>query len=306
MAPAWPRGGYRLAELPPLIITCAITGEHQKAENPTLPVTLEEQVEATAAAMDAGAAIIHIHGRDPADPTKPARLPGHYRRVADAIRARRPDAIVDVTQATSPLEGVTDLAGALHRYTDITLEAGPDIMSLNVGPMTFRGGGGRPSSVMATTFDDTARVAERLRGAGIKPQVFLYHPGHIDVLEFLIERDLLEPPVWVQLVFGQQSGIAPAAENVLSMVRQLPPGTMYQLCALESRSIEVALLAVTLGGHVRTGMEDSLVYRPGEPVSGNDQLVSRIVRIAKDVGRRVASPAEARQMLGLPTHREVT
>ena len=172
-------------------------------------------------------------------------------------------------------------------------------MALNPGPMTFRGKGGSPSSVIVTTFDDTERAAKTLRERNIKPQVFLYHPGHLDILEELIARDALDRPYFVQLVFGQQSGIPTSLENVLSMVRNLPEGCIFQTCALGLEAVQVNTLSILLGGHVRTGLEDCLMYQRDEPAQSNVQLVERIARIANDLGRPVASAEEARRMLGL-------
>ena len=171
-------------------------------------------------------------------------------------------------------------------------------MSLNPGPMTFRGSDS-PSRALVTTFDDTARTASLMRERGIKPQVFIYHPGHLDILHDLLERDLLAPPPFVQLVFGQQGGISATPESFLYMVRNLPPGCVYQTCALGLAAFEMNTLAILYGGHVRTGMEDTLLIRPDEPVKSNAQLVTRIVQFATDIGRPIATPEQTRQILGI-------
>lgn len=294
------RARVRLAEMPPLIITCAVTGDHSRNDNPNLPQTAEEQARAAAEVVAAGAAIVHIHGRSKEDPAKGSNQPEVYRDINAAIRAQAPDAIIDNTQTVAelPSEG-SDLAGKVYYYKSAPMYANPEIMSLNPGPMTFRGGASSPASAYVTTFDDTARTADELRKRSIKPQVFLYHPGHLDLLDFLIQQDVLDAPYFVQLVFGQQSGIPCNPESVLYMSRNLPADTIFQTCALGLDAIEVNLLSILLGGHVRTGMEDNLHYRDGELTSGNAQLVERIVQIATSAGRRVATPAEARQLLGI-------
>jgi 3-keto-5-aminohexanoate cleavage enzyme len=172
-------------------------------------------------------------------------------------------------------------------------------MALNAGPMTFRGHGGAPSAVYATTFDHTERAANLVRERGIKPQVFLYHPGHLDVLEYLIRHDALDKPYFVQLVFGQQSGIGTTVDGVLLMVRNLPEDCVFQTCALGLEELHVNVLALLLGGHVRTGLEDCLLYQAGEPAQGNVQFVERVVRMARDLGRRPATSDETREMLGM-------
>ena len=129
--------------------------------------------------------------------------------------------------------------------------------------------------------------------------MFLYHPGHLDILEYLIARDALDKPYFVQLVFGQQSGITTSPENVLSMIRNLPEDTIFQTCALGLEEIHVNTLSLLLGGHVRTGLEDSLLYQHDTPAQSNVQFVERIVQIANALGRRVATAEEARHRLGI-------
>lgn len=286
--------------MPPLIITCATTGGFTQADNPILPQTADEQAETAAQVQEAGAAIIHIHGRRADDPTKASNDSDQYRIINSAIRAKASDIIIDNTQTVAEID--TDegnLGDSLHYYKSAPMYANPELMSLNPGPMTFRGGEGRKSKAYIATFDTTLRAAMDYRERSIKPQIFLYHPGHLDLLAYLIQHDALEAPYFVQLVFGQQSGIPCTADSVLFMVRNLPSNSIFQTCALELDELEVNLMSILLGGHVRTGMEDGVFYRDGDPATGNRQFVERIVRIATDIGRRVATPAEARQMLGL-------
>ena len=285
--------------MPPLIITCAVTGGHQKDQNPSVPVTAEEQAEAAAEVYAAGAQIIHIHGREADNPSQSSNDPVRLREINALMRSKAPHIIIDNTQTVGELSIDPELLGRAYRFKSAPLEAQPEIMALNPGPMTFRGGDNSPSSVLVTTFDDTERVAHTLRERNIKPQVFLYHPGHLDLLEHLITRDALDKPYFVQLVFGQQSGISTSPENVLSMVRNLPEDCIFQTCALGLEAVQVNVLSILLGGHVRTGMEDNLFFQRDEPVRDNVQLVERIVRIANDLGRWTATAEETRKMLGL-------
>ncbi len=291
----------KIAEgMPPLIITCAVSGDHQKSENPNVPVTAEEQAEEAARVYAAGARIIHIHGREASDPTQTSSDPKRYYEINAMMRAKAPEIIIDNTQTVTELTvGPDELLGKAHRYKSAPLEAKPEIMALNPGPMTFRGHAGHPSSVLVTTFDDTLRAAQALRERAIKPQVFLYHPGHLDIMDYLIQHDALDKPYFVQLVFGQQSGIATSPDNLLMMVRNLPEDTLFQTCALGLEALHVNVLAILLGGHVRTGLEDNLWYQRDEPAPSNVWLVERLVRMANDLGRRVATGQEARQMLGI-------
>ncbi|MBV7328196.1 3-keto-5-aminohexanoate cleavage protein [Chloroflexi bacterium TSY] len=292
--------------MPPVIISAVVTGGHQKSENPAVPVTAEEQAEAAAAVFEAGATIIHIHARQADDPIQPSHEAERYREINDMMRAKAPQILVDNSQGVADLssEG-SEFVGSAHYYKSAPIEAGPDIMALNPGPMTFRGGaaytggGDSPSKVYLATFDDTERAAHRLRERGIKPQVFLYHPGHLDILDYLIKRNALDKPYFVQLVFGQQSGISTSMDSFLYMVRNLPEDCIFQTCALGLEELHVNVMAMLLGGHVRTGLEDCIHYQRGELAQSNVQMVERIVRMANDMGRRVATIEETRQMLGI-------
>ena len=291
--------------MPPLIISVAITGTNQKTVNPAVPVSSEEQVEEAAAVYAAGATIVHFHARQQHDPAEFAHDTGRYSEINKLMCARVP-MLVDNSQGVFdlPSEG-TGLAGTAH-YVLPQVEAGPDIMALNPGPMTFRGGaaytwGGNSSSkVFISTFDDAERAANRLRENGVKPQVFICHPGHLDVLDYLISRDALDKPYFLQLVFGQESGIATSVESFNYTLRNLPGDSVFQTCALGLEAVQVNTMAILLGGHVRTGLEDCLHYQRGELATSNVQLVERIVRIARDLGRRPATVEETKAMLGMP------
>ena len=292
--------------MPPVIISVAITGTNQKTANPAVPVSAEEQVEAAEAAYAAGAAIVHFHARQRHDPAEFAHDSGRYGEISELIRARVP-MLVDNSQGVFdlPSEG-TGLAGTAH-YVVPQVEAGPDVMALNPGPMTFRGGaaytggGNSPSKVFISTFDDAERAANELRDNGVKPQVFIYHPGHLDVLDYLISRDALDKPYFLQLVFGQESGIATSMESVNYTVRNLAQECIFQTCALGLEAVQVNTMAILLGGHVRTGLEDCLDYQRGELAQSNVQLVERIVRIARDLespaGHGGGDEADARHPL---------
>ena len=291
--------------MPPVIISAVVTGGHQKSENPAMPVTAEEQAEAAAAVFAAGATIIHIHARQADDPTQPSHEADRYREINELMRSKAPQILVDNSQGFADLTTAgSDFVGTAHHYKSAPIEAGPDIMAFNPGPMTFRGGaaytgGSGPSQVTLATFDDSERTAHRLRARGIKPQVFLYHPGHLDILDYLIQRDALDKPYFLQLVFGQQSGINTSMDSLLYMVRNLPEDSIFQTCALGLEALQVNVMSMLLGGHARTGLEDCIHYQRGELARSNAQMVERIARIANDLGRGVATIDETRLMLGI-------
>jgi len=292
--------------MPPVIISAVVTGGHQKSENPAVPVTAEEQADAAAEVFAAGATIIHIHARQAEDPTQASHEADRYREINAMMRAKAPQILVDNSQGFADLSTAgSSFVGTAHHYKSAPIEAGPDIMAFNPGPMTFRGGAaytggdGGPSKVTLATFDDSERTAHRLRERGIKPQVFLYHPGHLDILDYLIQRDALDKPYFLQLVFGQESGINTSMDSFLYMVRNLPEDSLFQTCALGLEELHVNVMAMLLGGHVRTGLEDCIHYQRGELALSNAQMVERIARIANDLGRGVATIEETRRMLGI-------
>jgi 3-keto-5-aminohexanoate cleavage enzyme len=286
--------------MPPVIVTCASTGEFRKHDHPRIPASAEEQAATAKAVYAAGARIIHVHGRDVRDPDLGSNDPQRYLEINELIRGAAPEILIDNTQTIAEVAiDPREILGRVHYYKSAPLAAKPDLMALNPGPMTFRGAAEWPSGVYITTFDETERTANALRAAGIKPQVFLYHPGHLDLLEDLIARQALDPPYFVQLVFGQQSGINAGLDSVMYMLRNLPEGCVFQTCALGLLAIQVNTMALLLGGHVRTGMEDSLLFQKDQVVEDNVQFVERVVRIAGDLGRPVATATETRTMLGL-------
>ncbi len=297
----------RISEgMPPVIISAVVTGGHQKSENPAVPVTAEEQADAAAEVFAAGATIIHIHARQAEDPAQASHEADRYREINAMMRAKAPQILVDNSQGFADLSTAgSSFVGTAHHYKSAPIEAGPDIMAFNPGPMTFRGGAaytggdGGPSKVTLATFDDSERTAHRLRERGIKPQVFLYHPGHLDILDYLIQRDALDKPYFLQLVFGQESGINTSMDSFLYMVRNLPEDSLFQTCALGLEELHVNVMAMLLGGHVRTGLEDCIHYQRGELARSNAQMVERIARIANDLGRGVATIDETRRMLGI-------
>ena len=152
--------------MPPVLISVAVTREHQKHDNPGVPVTAEEQAKEAAAVYTAGARIIHIHARQADDPTKGSNDPARYREINAMMRAKAPEILIDNSQTVAKLSTPPGaLIGSAYYFRPAPIEAAPDIMSLNAGPMTFRrgasytGGTGTPSAVYATTFDDTERAA---------------------------------------------------------------------------------------------------------------------------------------------------
>jgi 3-keto-5-aminohexanoate cleavage enzyme len=293
-------------ELPPLIISVAITGGVVgKEANPNLPESPEEQARQTYDCYNAGASLVHIHRRSPENPAQTTSDPAHYRHVNALIRERCPDIIINNT--TGGGEGVMKPEERLA-----SLQANPEICSLNMGPLAFRGVlpkrkpplTGRPDdvhldTVMAVTYGETEMFAKAMLEKGIKPEMEVYHPGHWPLVHNLIDKGLVKPPYFIQFVMGFPSGIPPTPKNVIFMMETAPMPSVFSVLGVGAYQTAMVTMGIMLGLAVRTGMEDNLFYQRGELAKDNAQLVDRVIRIARELGREIATPQQARQMLGL-------
>lgn len=293
------------ATMPPLIICCAISGGIQGREtHPALPETAAEQAEAAAAAYAAGAAMIHIHARNTRRLYETTDQPEEYRAVNRLVRARCPDVIIN--NSTGGSYGMDDdqrLAG---------LTAGPEVASLNLGPEMYRFTlkareaplpHPRPEQHLdglhPASYGQIHHFAESMRRHGVKPELELYNPGMYWVVRSLREAGLLADPPLVQFVLGTQTGSYPTPWALLSLLQELPPGCLFEVAAIGPYQLPLTTMAILLGGHVRVGLEDNLYHHKGQHLRDNAEAVERIVRIAHELNRPVATPAQARAMLGL-------
>jgi len=292
--------------LPPVIICCAVNGGVQGKEvNPAIPESADEVADAVLAASRAGAAMVHVHARDPDDPPEPARTARDWQHVVRLIRDRCPDVIVNVTTGGSV--GMTDA----ERLA--SLESGAEMASLNLTPdmslvRTKERRAPLPSPRPATEVDDCWPItfglvesfAREMQLRGIKPELETYHSGGASVVRHLIDKGLLASPYWIQTVMGYQAASPPTVQSVLDLLRDFPDGALWLCSGIGPHQLPMTTLALMMGGHVRVGLEDNVYYRRGELAESNAQLVARTVRQANELNRAVATPAEARAMLGMP------
>jgi len=300
----------RKGEMPPLIITVALTGGvHGKEVNPNLPETPDEQAQQAYEAYKAGAAIVHIHARDPKKGyASPSINPEDYRKINKKIRELCPDIIINNTTG-----------GGLGQLTTEermrSLEADPEIASLNMGPLAWKALlkkrepplSGRPEdvlmdSVWPPTFSwrETELFAKRMLEKNIKAEMEVYHQGQFQLVYNLINKGLVRPPYLIQFVMGAPSGVLPTPQNLMSMLYHVPPNSIVSVIGIGPFQLPLTTIAIAMGLHVRVGLEDNIYYRRGELAKSNAQLVERVVRIAKELDRPIATPAQAREMLGLP------
>ena len=293
---------------PPVIINCAITGGiHGKEANQNLPETAEEQADAVYEAYKAGAAVVHIHARDPQNSAFTTAKAEDYSRVNRLIRERCPDIIINSSTGGGPH------LTAEERLACLDADPAPDMASLNPGPFMAKGGlkerkaplsfphGEIPLDLcVPNTYGGINQAAKIMMEKGIKPEIELFHPGQYWVIHDMIMEGNLETPYIIQFVMGFQTSIYPTPANVLSLVNELPENSMFIIPGLGPYQIPMNALAIILGGHVRVGLEDNVYYKKGEKAKSNAQFVKRVKRMAEDMNREVATVVQARKMMGLP------
>jgi 3-keto-5-aminohexanoate cleavage enzyme len=272
-----------------VIITCALTGGiHGKEANPNLPEQPDEIVEQGVAAWRAGAAILHVHARNPdGSNTMSREIYGelHRRLCAET------DAIVQLTTGGSPLLSVEE------RMNTVLLA--PEMCSLNLGLLNFFIGG--QQVFFSNHRSDIVRFAEEMRARGVKPELEAYNEAMLEEAEHLVGLGLLDPPYVINCVLHTptQGGLRGTPRNLMGMLDRMPTGALVNVSSMGRTQLPITTMALAMGLNVRVGMEDNVYYRRGELVENNARLVERTVRIARELEREPATPAEARAMLGL-------
>ncbi|QLG26609.1 3-keto-5-aminohexanoate cleavage protein [Halorarum halophilum] len=267
----------------PVVVTAALTGGiHGKETHPGLPETPEEIAAAAAACEEAGAAIVHLHARR--DNGERAFSTERFQAVTDAVRDATDDLVIQHST------GGTAAPDAL-RAEPLRTDPAPEMASLDMGPMNR---GRRLTS--ENTRDTIDGLHAEMRERGIKPELEVFNDGHLNE-SFRILDDLADPP-YLNLIFGPGTLSPPSPANLQHMVDQLPDRAEFNVIGFGPHQLPLTTQSLLLGGHVRVGLEDNSYYRKGERAT-NEALVARSVRIAEELGRPVASPAEARDLLGL-------
>ncbi|MEU2148943.1 MULTISPECIES: 3-keto-5-aminohexanoate cleavage protein [Streptomyces albovinaceus subgroup] len=287
-----------------VIITCALTGAGDTVgRSPHVPVTPEQIAASAVEAAGAGAAVVHIHVREP-ETGAPSRDPRLYREVVERIRETGTDVVINLTAGMggdlvidpeAPLRQLpgTDLVSGLDRLPHVE-ELLPDICTLDCGSLNFGDG----SNLYVSTPDMLRTGAKRIQELGVRPELEIFDTGQLWFAKQLLAEGLLDDPTIFQLCMGIPWG-APADPGVLqSMVNMLPRGAQWASFALGRMQMPWVAQSILLGGHVRVGLEDNLYLGKGVKAT-NGQLVERAVRITESLGSRVATPDEAREKLGL-------
>ncbi|MBN1316391.1 MAG: 3-keto-5-aminohexanoate cleavage protein [Anaerolineales bacterium] len=289
---------------PPVIVCCAITGgAHGKEASEYLPETAEEQADQAYEAYKAGASMVHIHARDPKCIWKSSSDPEVYRKVNAMIRERCPDIIINNTTGGSA--DMTDEERMAAIY------ANPEVCSLDVCAAAFTAHmRERPAPLMhphpAMTFDAlmgmTNGVAEKyareMQARGIKPEIELMTPYTNQAL-VLIERGCIDPPYMFQFVLGADFSSPTSLADLQLLAGALPQPAIFATCGIGKFQMPMTVMSLLLGGNVRVGLEDNIYHSRGRKYKSNAETVERIVHIANELGREIATPQQARQMLGL-------
>lgn len=302
------------------IITCAVTGAmHTPTMSDALPVTPEQIAKESIAAATAGAAIIHLHARVP-ETGEPTGNPDVFGQFLPAIK-QQTDAVINLTTGGSPSMTVQERLAAALRFQ-------PEMCSLNMGSMNFaifpaakrisqwKHAWEQPyvvnsdDFIFRNTFRDIAYILESLGGAGTKFEHECYDVGHLYNLAHFVDRGLVQPPFFVQMIFGILGGIGPDLDNLVFMKRtadRLFGAGGYQWSVLAAGRHQMPFLtqAALLGGNVRVGLEDSLFLERGRLAASNAQQVAKIRRILAEMGIEAATPAEARAALNLKGRNQV-
>lgn len=267
-----------------LIITAAICGaEVTKEDNPNLPITAEELAEEAKKAEEAGASIIHVHVRDEnGEPTQSKEV---FAETIEAMKEKNVNAIIQ------PSTGGAAGMSWEERIQPVYL--GPEMATLDCGTTNFG------SDVFVNDLPLMQNFAEEMNKLDILPELECFEPGHIHNALYLKKKGLLKKHMHFDFVLGVPGAMKASVKNLSFMVDQIPKDATWTVAGVGRYQLPMATHAIMMGGHARVGFEDNIYYKKGELAESNAQLVARIVRLAEELGREVASPDEAREILGL-------
>jgi 3-keto-5-aminohexanoate cleavage enzyme len=278
-----------------LIITVSPSSNFQgKEANPALPYSPQEIADTVYQCWNEGAAIAHIHCRD--ENGVPSNDPEVFREADLLIREKGCDIVIQHSTAPGMRPGTTIDDGIR------SIEANPEMASLSMGVgMLLRKGETRINARSRYWIEDQARL---MMERGIKPELEVYNMVMMEDVYALVENGLLKKPYWMSFIMGMhrinQNAIRFRPQALMYQIEQMPQDSMFSMIGIGLDQLPATTLSILLGGHCRVGFEDNIHYRKGELATNNAQLVTRTVRIAKELGSTPATPDEARQMLGIP------
>jgi uncharacterized protein (DUF849 family) len=287
-----------------IFITCAVTGNLTTPEQtPHLPITPEQIADACLGAAEAGAAIVHIHVREP-ESGKPSMELGYYRDVVERIRAQNAQLILNITTGPggrfvpSPDEPRIAAAGTTLMVPEKRVEhiaaLRPEICTIDLNTMNSG------KEVVINTPGNVRRMAKVMRDAGVKPEIELFDSGDIALMRDLLKDGTLEGPALCSFVMGVRYGFQASPETVLYARNLLPADAEFTAIGIGKAAFTAVAQSYLAGGHVRVGLEDTVYLSRGQLASSNAALVEKARRIVEDLGGQIATPREAREIIGLP------
>jgi 3-keto-5-aminohexanoate cleavage enzyme len=271
----------------PLIITCAITGaETTRDKQPNLPITPKEQAAAAKEAVQAGCSIIHLHVRE--DDGKPSQRVERFEESIRLIREAAPGVIIQISSGGAVGESIE------NRARPLSLK--PEMASLNIGTLNFG------DDVFINHPKDVVGLAKKMAEHKVMPELEVYEAGHLEAAFRLKKQGVLGEPMHFQFVLGVPGGMSGELPNLMHLVQLLGSygqGYHWGVAGIGRYQLHLAVHAILMGGHVRVGFEDNIFYTKGVVANSNAQLVERVARLSRELGREVASPAQARKLLGI-------
>jgi len=289
-----------------VFITCALTGAGNTTDrSDKVPVTPRQIADSAIEAAEAGAAVVHIHVRDP-ETGKGARDPALYAEVFQFIRESGVDVVLNTTagmggdltlgsteQPLPPQEDGTDMAGAKERLAHVE-QLLPEICTIDCGTMNF----GEGDYIMVNSPAMLQASAAHVQSLGVRPEIEVFDTGHLLLAKWLKDQGLIDDPVVVQLCMGIPWGAPDDVDTLMSMVKNLPPGWIFSAFSISRNQLPYVAMAVLAGGNVRVGLEDNLWLSKGVLASNGD-LVDRAKTIVEGMGSQIMSPQDVREKLNL-------
>ena len=289
-------------------ITCAVTGSgNTVGKHPDIPITPQQIATAAIDAAKAGAAIVHIHVRDPKNGA-PSRDPKLFAEAVQRIRDSDTDVVINTTAGMGgdmvfgdgekplPLVQGTDMVGPLERLAHVE-ELLPEICTLDCGTMNFA----ESNYVMTNTPGMLKTMAKRVQELGVRPELEVFDTGHLVFVKELIRDGLLDEPLMVQLCMGIPYGAPDDPSTLMAMVNQLPPETTFSAFSIGRNQLPFVAMALLAGGNVRVGLEDNLYLEKGV-FANNAQLVERAATIMSAMNVNIMNAAQVREKLSLKKH----
>lgn len=268
-----------------LIITCAITGaEVTKDLHPMIPYTVQEMVNEAKKAVDAGAAIIHLHARF--DDGTPTQEQGRYLTIIKAIKEVCKDVIIQVSTGGS-------VSMKREERADV-LAINPEMATLDCGTLNFG-----KDDIFVNTENDIIYFAKRMQENNIYKELECFEKGHVDTVLRLHKKGIIEEPLHFSFVLGVNGGMTGEARDFHFLRESIPKNATYSVAGIGKYEMSLARLSIIHGGHVRVGLEDNLYIRKGVLATDNAELVREVVKMAKEHYREIATPDEARRILGV-------